>query len=52
MVQAYQHEIVLPNKHKNPPEAFYEGHLLESETYVATSSMDFFSSTSILNLRA
>ncbi|KGO42172.1 DNA-directed DNA polymerase, family B [Penicillium expansum] len=34
MVQAYQHEIVLPNKHKNPPEAFYEGHLLESETYV------------------
>ncbi|KAJ5590915.1 DNA polymerase epsilon catalytic subunit A [Penicillium hetheringtonii] len=34
MVQAYQNEIVLPNKHKDPPEAFYEGHLLESETYV------------------
>ncbi|KAJ6115701.1 DNA polymerase epsilon catalytic subunit A [Penicillium sp. IBT 18751x] len=34
MVQAYQHEIVLPNKHKDPPEAFYDGHLLESETYV------------------
>ncbi|BAE56228.1 unnamed protein product [Aspergillus oryzae RIB40] len=34
MVQAYQGEIVLPNKHKEPPEAFYEGHLLESETYV------------------
>ncbi|OJJ51408.1 hypothetical protein ASPZODRAFT_57001 [Penicilliopsis zonata CBS 506.65] len=34
MVQAYQNGIVLPNKHKDPPEAFYEGHLLESETYV------------------
>lgn len=34
MVQAYQNEIVLPNKHKDPHEAFYEGHLLESETYV------------------
>ncbi|RAH66926.1 DNA polymerase epsilon catalytic subunit POL2 [Aspergillus aculeatinus CBS 121060] len=34
MVQAYQGNIVLPNKHKDPPEAFYEGHLLESETYV------------------
>ncbi|KAL4985013.1 DNA polymerase epsilon catalytic subunit A [Aspergillus falconensis] len=34
MVQAYKGNIVLPNKHKDPPEAFYEGHLLESETYV------------------
>ena len=34
MVQAYQKNIVLPNKHKGQPEAFYEGHLLESETYV------------------
>ncbi|KAF7593430.1 DNA polymerase epsilon catalytic subunit [Aspergillus hancockii] len=34
MVQAYQGEIILPNKHKDPPEAFYDGHLLESETYV------------------
>ena len=34
MVQAYQKEIVLPNKHKEPREAFWEGHLLDSETYV------------------
>ncbi|KAI9822489.1 MAG: DNA polymerase epsilon catalytic subunit [Pycnora praestabilis] len=34
MVQAYQKEIVLPNKHKEPKETFWEGHLLESETYV------------------
>ncbi|KAL9109645.1 MAG: hypothetical protein Q9227_005682 [Pyrenula ochraceoflavens] len=34
MVQAYQKEIVLPNKHKDPREAFWDGHLLESETYV------------------
>jgi hypothetical protein len=34
MVQAYEKEILLPNKHKPPPENFYEGHLLESETYV------------------
>ncbi|KAF2481504.1 hypothetical protein BDY17DRAFT_301453 [Neohortaea acidophila] len=34
MVQAYQKEIVLPNKHVQPREAFWEGHLLESETYV------------------
>ncbi|KAI9844901.1 MAG: DNA polymerase epsilon catalytic subunit [Sclerophora amabilis] len=33
-VQAYEKEIVLPNKHKPPKEAFWEGHLLESETYV------------------
>ncbi|OAL46092.1 DNA polymeras-like protein epsilon [Pyrenochaeta sp. DS3sAY3a] len=34
MVQAYQKGIVLPNKHQAPKEAFWEGHLLESETYV------------------
>lgn len=34
MVEAYQKEIVLPNKHHAPREAFWQGHLLESETYV------------------
>ncbi|KAK4099131.1 DUF1744-domain-containing protein [Parathielavia hyrcaniae] len=34
MVQAYQKDIVLPNKHIAPKEAFWEGHLLDSETYV------------------
>ena len=34
MVQAYEKGIVLPNKHKEPKEAFWDGHLLESETYV------------------
>ena len=34
MVQAYQKEIILPNKHTDPIERFYDGHLLESETYV------------------
>ncbi len=34
MVQAYQKGIVLPNKHKEPKETFWNGHLLESETYV------------------
>ncbi|KAK5080592.1 DNA polymerase epsilon catalytic subunit [Lithohypha guttulata] len=34
MVQAYEKNIVLPNKHKEPREAFWEGHLLDSETYV------------------
>jgi DNA polymerase epsilon subunit 1 len=34
MVQAYQKNIVLPNKHVSPKESFWEGHLLESETYV------------------
>ncbi|EXJ93729.1 DNA polymerase epsilon catalytic subunit A [Capronia coronata CBS 617.96] len=34
MVQAYQKNIVLPNKHSEPREAFWEGHLLDSETYV------------------
>lgn len=34
MVQAYKKGIVLPNKHKPPKESFWNGHLLESETYV------------------
>lgn len=34
MVQAYEKAIVLPNKHKEPKETFWNGHLLESETYV------------------
>lgn len=34
MVQAYQKDIVLPNKHIAPRESFWEGHLLDSETYV------------------
>ncbi|KAK3320306.1 hypothetical protein B0T19DRAFT_285529 [Cercophora scortea] len=34
MVQAYQKHIVLPNKHVTPREAFWDGHLLDSETYV------------------
>ncbi|KAI9829581.1 MAG: DNA polymerase epsilon catalytic subunit [Sarea resinae] len=34
MVQAYQKEIILPNKHQSPKEAFWDGHLLDSETYV------------------
>ncbi|CDK26846.1 unnamed protein product [Kuraishia capsulata CBS 1993] len=34
MVQAYQGGILLPNKHTDPLERFYDGHLVESETYV------------------
>ncbi|KAF4126175.1 DNA polymerase epsilon subunit 1 [Geosmithia morbida] len=34
MVQAYEKNIVLPNKHTAPNEAFWDGHLLDSETYV------------------
>ncbi|SCU95828.1 LAFA_0G02542g1_1 [Lachancea sp. 'fantastica'] len=33
-VQAYKGDILLPNKHTDPIERFYDGHLLESETYV------------------
>ncbi|KAK6465694.1 DNA-directed DNA polymerase epsilon, catalytic subunit A [Scheffersomyces coipomensis] len=33
-VQAYENNILLPNKHSEPIERFYDGHLLESETYV------------------
>lgn len=34
MVQAYEGNILLPNKYTDPIERFYEGHLLQSETYV------------------
>lgn len=34
MVQAYNNNILLPNKHKDPLERFHNGHLLEAETYV------------------
>ncbi|KEY65398.1 hypothetical protein S7711_04295 [Stachybotrys chartarum IBT 7711] len=34
MVQAYQKGIAIPNKHIAPREAFWDGHLLDSETYV------------------
>lgn len=34
MVQAYNGNIMLPNKYTDPIERFYDGHLLESETYV------------------
>ncbi|KAH8673336.1 DNA polymerase family B [Xylariales sp. PMI_506] len=34
MVQAYQKEIILPNKYTPPKEAFWDGHLLDAETYV------------------
>ncbi|ODV69915.1 DNA polymerase epsilon catalytic subunit A [Hyphopichia burtonii NRRL Y-1933] len=34
MVQAYENNIILPNKYTDPIERFYDGHLLESETYV------------------
>ncbi|QLL31251.1 hypothetical protein HG536_0B01120 [Torulaspora globosa] len=34
MVQAYNGNIILPNKYTDPVERFYDGHLLESETYV------------------
>ncbi|KAI5954179.1 POL2 [Candida jiufengensis] len=33
-VQAYENNILLPNKYTDPIERFYDGHLLESETYV------------------
>lgn len=33
-MQAYHKGIILPNKHEAPKETFWEGHLLESETYV------------------
>lgn len=33
-VQAHESDILLPNKHTDPLERFYNGHLLESETYV------------------
>lgn len=34
MVEAYRGEIIMPNRHVESSSAMYEGHLLESETYV------------------
>eukprot|EP00899_Mesostigma_viride_P020528 jgi/Mesvir1/28477/Mv15897-RA.2 len=34
MVEAYRKNIVCPNKHTDPAEKYYQGHLLESETYI------------------
>ncbi|PWA40336.1 DNA polymerase epsilon catalytic subunit [Artemisia annua] len=34
MVQAYTANVICPNKHQAEPEKFYNGHLLESETYI------------------
>ncbi|PWA94332.1 DNA polymerase epsilon catalytic subunit [Artemisia annua] len=34
MVQAYTANVICPNKHQPEPEKFYNGHLLESETYI------------------
>lgn len=34
MVQAYSNDILLPNKHVDPLERFYDGHLIQGETYV------------------
>lgn len=33
-VQAYEKNILLPHKHSDPLFRFYDGHLIESETYV------------------
>ncbi|KAH7029069.1 uncharacterized protein B0I36DRAFT_363662 [Microdochium trichocladiopsis] len=34
MVQAYEKNIIIPNKHVAAKEAFWDGHLLDAETYV------------------
>lgn len=34
MVEAYRCNIICPNKQVDPLESFYNGHLLESETYI------------------
>lgn len=34
MVEAYKGNVVCPNKHHSPGEVMYNGHLLESETYI------------------
>lgn len=33
-VEAYRGEIIMPNRHVEGQASMYEGHLLESETYV------------------
>ncbi|KAL6531312.1 hypothetical protein OROHE_014381 [Orobanche hederae] len=34
MVQAYNANVICPNKHQSDPEKFHNNHLLESETYI------------------
>ncbi|GJQ08818.1 hypothetical protein GpartN1_g609.t1 [Galdieria partita] len=34
MKEAYQQDILCPNKHQTTEEKYYEGHLLENETYI------------------
>ncbi len=34
MAEAYRNNIIFPNKHKEQFEKFYEGHLLDTETYI------------------
>ncbi|KAJ1935505.1 DNA polymerase epsilon catalytic subunit, partial [Linderina macrospora] len=34
MVEAYVAKVAIPNKHADPPERVYDGHLVETETYV------------------
>jgi len=34
MIEAYKKNIICPNKQVDPLESFYQGHLLETETYV------------------
>eukprot|EP01018_Ginkgo_biloba_P017404 Gb_06608 [translate_table: standard] len=34
MVQAFKANVICPNKHQSEPERFYNGRLLESETYI------------------
>lgn len=34
MIEAYKGNILCPNKQIDPTESFYDGHLLESETYI------------------
>ncbi|RYY87672.1 hypothetical protein EON63_03685 [archaeon] len=36
MVEAYQKNIICPNKQNDPLEAFHHGHLLDAETYIGT----------------
>ena len=33
-LQAYEANVICPNKHQSDPEKFYTNHLLESETYI------------------
>ena len=41
MVEAYRGQIICPNKQNDPLESFYEGHLVESETYIGMNYIVF-----------